>query len=240
VPVPVIEPAPAPVVEPAPAPMPTPSVDTVRLEGVIQLTAPDAQRLEILGDDDNQTYTIKAGDADIILPGVDRAGAFSDFATGMRVRIVGERIDGGVIVADRIKIVPEETETPVAPVQPAVTDLSVYTGIIIDVRGSNISRSPSPAIYGPDMSLIYPDRNHVPTPDEVQDESIVRYYRSLDAAEAGVGGTHPLVLIAESVVGPAEDSVMLDATGAALFQALDKRLGYSKNWKVGFLVPEDK
>jgi hypothetical protein len=250
---PVPAPAPPPVVDvPAPVdanPLPPvhvdapaiPSVDTMRLEGVIKSIGDG--RISIVGDDDSQSYDIKTADADIILPEVNRAGLLSDLSTGMRVSVVGERVDGGVIVADRIRVLPEEAvDVAPAPVHPAITDLSSYTGIIIDVSGasSRIQRSPSPAIYGPDMTLLYPDRSHVPTPDEVQDESIVRYYRSEDAAEAGVGGSHPLILQAQSVVGPAEDSVMLSSTDAALFTALDQRLQYTRNWKVGFLIPADR
>jgi hypothetical protein len=119
-------------------------------------------------------------------------------------------------------------------------DLDDATGILIDCRDTNILRSPSPSIVGPDNELLYPDRSDVPTPDEVQDESIVRYYRTLSDAEAGVGGDHPLILHAIAVVGPAQDGVELSAQDMALFIALNKRLNYMHTWKVGFLVPPDK
>lgn len=222
---------------------PTPvHADMIRLEGVIKLVAPDSNSITVAGDDDDQLYDIKAGDADILLPDVDRTGTIADLGTGMRVRIVGEKGDSGTVYADRIRVIRDEPVAPiVVPVHPPITDLSSYTGILIDCRGlDGITRSPSPALYGPDMSLLYPDRSHVPTPDEVQDESIVRYYRTMDAATAGVGGSHPLVLEGIEVEGPAHDGVMLTAADAALFKALDARLGYMHTWKVGYLIPADR
>ena len=73
----------------------------------------------------------------------------------------------------------------------------------------------------------------------MQEESIVRYYRTLDAAEDGVAGAHPLVLRAVAVVG-SDDGLQLTAEDAALFQALDQRLHFTRTWKVGFLIPADR
>jgi hypothetical protein len=239
-------PAPAPVpvdANPAPAPVALDTDDAVTLIGTVDRVASERDVVIVTGDD-TQTYRVRAGRADIILPDTDRAGTLDDLGHGVRVKVIAERISDSVLDANRIRVLgPAEDAPPppvaVAPVQ--VEDLSVYTGILIDVRDfRNISRSPSPAIYGPDMSLMYPDRAHVPTPDEVQDESIVRYYRSEDAADAGVGGSHPLILPAEEVVGPAEDSVMLSADNATLFNKLNDRLHFMSNWKVGFLVPADR
>ncbi len=118
--------------------------------------------------------------------------------------------------------------------------MDAYTGILIDARNlPRISRSPAPAIYGPlpDQNLLYPDRSHVPTPDEVQEESIVRYYWTVDAADSGIAGSNPLILTAQAVLGPAEDAVQLTAVDAARFQTLDKRLHFTQTWKVGFLIP---
>ena len=239
----VVTPAPPPVVEAPPVhvdPVPV-HTDMMRIEGVIKLIAPDSGTITVAGDDDDQLYDIKALDADILLPDIDRTGVIADLATGMRVRIVGEKGDSGVIFADRIRVIREEVAPVPEPVRAPVTDLSSYTGILIDCRDLNsIMRSPSPALYGPDMTLLYPDRSHVPTPDEVQDESIVRYYRTMDAAIAGVGGAHPLVLQGIEVEGPAHDGVMLSADDAALFKALDARLGYLHTWKVGYLIPADR
>ena len=124
---------------------------------------------------------------------------------------------------------------------PAPQSLDGYTGIVLDVSGfANIQRSPAPAIYGPQSELVYPDRSHVPTPDQVQDESIVRYYRTMDAAKSGVGGDHPLVIVPTAVVGPAKDSVVLSAADEETFRALDKKIHFTDTWKVGFLVPADQ
>lgn len=133
------------------------------------------------------------------------------------------------------------TSSPPPAAAPPAPDLSACTGLVVDASAfSSIQRSPAPAIYGPDGALIYPDRSHVPTPDQVQDESIVRYYRSMDDAKAGVGGSTPLVIVPVSVVGPAKDSVTLSAADAASFKALDARIHFTDTWKVGFLVPSNQ
>jgi len=124
--------------------------------------------------------------------------------------------------------------------QYVLAHLDSYTGILIDARHlPNILRSPSPAIYGPEPgeSLLYPNRSDVPTPDEVQDESIVRYYHTVADATNGVDGAHPLILPAQTVLGPAKDSLQLSADDMTLFNALERKLHFTHTWKVGFLIP---
>jgi hypothetical protein len=211
-------------------------------DGIVTKVDSDSGHAVLLTDDDHR-YTLDTTDADIILRNSDHAGTTNDLAHGMRVHVIGTQLVDGDIEADRIRILPAiETLAPLPVAPPPVESLDSYTGIIIDTRGLNIMRSPAPSIYGPDPDdvLLYPDRSHVPTPDEVQDESIVRYYRTEDAARDGVGGSNPLIIPAMAVVGPAHDGVALSADNAALFQALDKRLHFTRNWKVGFLIPEDQ
>jgi len=235
-----VMPAPVPVVVPAPI---TDRGPTMTVEAVVTSIITDQDQLFII-DDNDRVYRVKADNADIIIPGIDRAGTLAEIGKGARVKVIGEtESDGKVILADRIRLVVDAEPTPVQapPPAPQPMDLSSYTGILIDVRDMEaIQRSPNPSIFDADMNLMYPDRSHVPSPDEVQNESTVRYYRSLDDAKAGVCGDNPLVLHAEMVVGPADDGVLLGADDAALFKELDKRLGYTQNWKVGFLIPTDR
>ena len=200
-------------------------------------------QVTLLGDDDKR-YTADTRQTDIILRGTERAGLLSDLSHGMRVHLIGVLQPGGLVEADRIRVLPAPALTPapvVAPV-PVAENMDAYTGLLIDCRSlPAISRSPAPAIYAtaPDVTLLYPDRSHVPTPDEVQEESIVRYYWTIDSAASGVGGTNPLIISALAVLGPAKDAVQLSAEDAARFQLLDKRLHFTRTWKVGFLMPAD-
>ncbi|MBC8103370.1 MAG: hypothetical protein H7Z41_12395 [Cytophagales bacterium] len=134
--------------------------------------------------------------------------------------------------------------TPASPDYAAtLAELDTFTGILIDARHlPEISRSPAPALYGPApaLALLYPDRAHVPTPDEVQEQSIVRYYHTTLAARKGVAGDNPLILPARAVRGFAQDSLELSASDRALLAALDKKLGFSRTWRVGFLVPASR
>ena len=231
-------PLPVPVIATSPQPQFT-------LDGLIRGVDAPHNQVTLLSDDDKR-YTADTLNTDIILRGTERAGLTADLAQGMRIHLVGVLLPSGLVEADRIRVLPAASDPPVAaPVAapvPVAENMDAYTGILIDCRSlPNISRSPAPAIYAtaPDASLLYPDRSHVPTPDEVQEESIVRYYWTVDAASSGVGGTNPLILAGQAVLGPAQDAVQLSPEDAARFQLLDKRLHFTRTWKVGFLMPAD-
>ena len=222
-----------------PAPI-APAVPQINLDCLVRDVDIAHNLVTVLGDDDKR-YSLDTHDTDIILPSMDHPGKTADLVRGMRVHLVGVQTPNGVVEADRLRVLPASA-APVPPATlaaPAVEDMSVYTGILIDGRSlPRLSRSPAPAIYGPapDQLLVYPDRSHVPTPDEVQDESIVRYYHTEADADSSIAGSHPLILTARAVIGPAEDAVQLTAEDVARFQALDKRLHFTRNWKVGFLL----
>ena len=229
-----------------PLPVPivaTPAAPQFTLDGMIRDVDTARNQVTLLSDDDKR-YTADTQDTDIILRGTERSGLTSDLSHGMRVHVVGVLLPGGDVEADRIRVLPA-ADLPAAVIAapvPVAENMDAYTGILIDARSlPNISRSPAPAIYGtaPDASLLYPDRSHVPTPDEVQEESIVRYYWTVDSASSGVGGTNPLILTAQAVLGPAQDAVQLSPEDTARFQILDKRLHFIRTWKVGFLMPAD-
>lgn len=246
VPVPAVfaPPAPPPALPLPPEPAPASPQPQLNVDGLIREVDASRNLVTLLGDDDKR-YALDTHAADIILRGTKRAGQTADLARGMRVRLIGVLQPDGRVEADRLRVLPasEAPAPPPAPVVPVVEDMSVYTGVLIDARSlPRISRSPAPAIYGalPDQSLLYPDRSHVPTPDEVQEESVVRYYHAEGDAESGIGGAHPLILTAQAVLGPAEDAVQLSAEDAARFQALDKRLRFTRTWKVGFLIPANQ
>ena len=233
-------------------PVPVPAGHDISFDARITKVDADSGRVTLLGPDD-QRLTADTHGSDIILPSIDHAGAASDLVRGMRVRLIGTQGADGVVQADRIRVLPDSAPSdgspapapaavaPAAITIPADVNLDQYTGILIDARDLHaIQRSMAPTIVGPGSALLlYPDRTHVPTPDEVQEESIVRYYRSVDAAMDGIAGSHPLILRAVRVVG-SDDGLQLTAEDAALFQALDTRLHFTRTWKVGFLIPSDR
>jgi hypothetical protein len=229
-------------------PLPVPTIAAAAgpqftLDGLVRDVDTARNQITLLSDDDKR-YTANTQNTDIILRGTERSGLTSDLSHGMRVHVVGVLLPSGAVEADRIRVLPA-ADLPVAPavaVVPVAENMDAYTGILIDARGlPNISRSPAPAIYGTalDAALLYPDRSHVPTPDEVQEESIVRYYWTVDSAASGVGGSNPLILTAQAVLGPAQDAVQLSPEDTVRFQTLDKRLHFTRTWKVGFLMPAD-
>jgi len=172
---------------------------------------------------------------------------FSTLARGHEPAAVGRHRHIAIMVkipdgnARSIAINATESTARLDSAGTAPQSLDGYTGILIDVSGyPNVQRTPAPAIYGPTSDLVYPNRAHVPTPDQVQDESIVRYYRSMDLAKSGVCGSNPLVLVPVSIVGPGKDCVVLSAADEEAFKALDKRLHYMDTWKVGFLMPSNQ
>ena len=74
-------------------------------------------------------------------------------------------------------------------------------------------------------------------PMKVQDESIVRYYHTLEEAAQGVGGSHPLVIKALAVLGPAKDALQVSPADMQTLLEADKSLHFTRSWRVGFLVP---
>lgn len=131
---------------------------------------------------------------------------------------------------------------PTAAIAVDATSDMAYTGVLLDARAlPAILRSPAPSIVGPgpDWTLIYPDRSHVPTPDEVQDESIVRYYHTEVEAAQGIGGSHPLVIPAAAVIGYAHDGLQVTAADMQRLLEVEKSLHFTQNWRVGFLIPAD-
>lgn len=151
---------------------------------------------------------------------------------------IAARLLAAVALAVCLPLASAQDEAKTAP-----EDMGQYTGILLDARHlPDISRSPAPAIYGPapEYVLAYPDRSQVPTPDEVQEQSIVRYYHTEEQAEKGVAGDRPLILRAEAVVGPAKDALRLTAEDLARLRELDKRIDFTRSWKVGFLVPANQ
>ena len=236
-------PAPVAAVLSAPAPVAVVAGSQLTLDALVCDVDTTHSQVTLLSDDDKR-YTADTRETDIILRGTERAGLTSDLSHGMRVHLVGVLQPGGLVEADRIRVLPapDAPAPPVVALVPVTENIDAYTGILIDARSlPDISRSPAPAIYAtaPDATLLYPDRSHVPTPDEVQEESIVRYYWTVDSAASGVGGTNPLILTAIAVLGPAKDAVQLSPEDAARFQILDKRLHFTRTWKVGFLMPAD-
>jgi hypothetical protein len=250
---------PAPLDE-SPAGPPVPAAPAVNgtpvdLDAVVTDLNADGRHVTLL-DPTNSHLTADTLGTDIVLPdAAAREGQFADLARGMHVHVIGTQAPDGSVQADRILILPapvapaattQTTSAVIADPNPAPSvavdiDLSQYTGILIDARGlPGVMRSPAPTISSADGSLLYPDRSHVPTPDEVQDESVVRYYHTLDEAEQGVAGAHPLILTAAAVIGPAADGLQLADGDAELLQALDKRLRFSRTWKVGFLIPANR
>ena len=129
------------------------------------------------------------------------------------------------------------------PVSTVAQEAPAYTGVVIDARHyTEINRSPAPVIYGPTPvnQAVYPDPHCVPTADQVQDQSVVRYYQTEADAETRLVGDHPLILKAEDLVGPGHDSVRLSAEDAEQLKTLDKTLHFTRTWKVAFLVPEGR
>ncbi len=74
-------------------------------------------------------------------------------------------------------------------------------------------------------------------PMKVQDESIVRYYHTPEEAAQGVGGSHPLVIKALAVLGPAKDALQVSPADMQTLLEADKSLHFTRSWRVGFLVP---
>ena len=126
-----------------------------------------------------------------------------------------------------------------SPKAPASKGPSGYTGVVIDARGLDVLRSPAPAVYGagPEQTLLYPDRLHVPDADAVQDE--VRRPLLPHAGSRPERHCRAESVDSQGAVrgGPAHDGLTVSDEDAVQLAALDSQLHFTRTWKVGFLVP---
>ncbi len=111
----------------------------------------------------------------------------------------------------------------------------VYTGLLIEARDLPVQRTMSARIVDTDGQQVYPDPDHVPDIDYVEDHGMADYYHS--GANARRAGDHPLVVRA---LGISKDALVISLSAAARIREEERRDGFLRLWHVGILLDEGK
>ena len=120
-------------------------------------------------------------------------------------------------------------------VRPTLAAQIIYTGLLIEARDLPVQRTMSARIVDTDGQQVYPDPQHVPDIDYVEDHGMADYYHS--GADANRAGLHPLVVRALSVSG---DAIVVSAQTAARIREEERRDGFLRLWRVGILLDEGR
>ncbi len=100
----------------------------------------------------------------------------------------------------------------------------------MDARSFGLQRQMGPRILDEDGQVLYPDQNHIPDYDYLQDKGMVDYTLSTDDAQRA--GKHPLIVSALDVVGPGHDDLVVSNTTARRIRAANRRGKFFSNWSV--------
>ena len=109
-----------------------------------------------------------------------------------------------------------------------------YTGLVIDARDLPLERTMSPRLLDEDGNVLYPDQNHIPSMDYLQDHGMADYESGTGAV--GRAGSHPLVVRALDITGAGHDDLIISNTSAARIRAAERRSGFLSHWAVSILV----
>lgn len=113
-------------------------------------------------------------------------------------------------------------------------DEELYTGLVIDALDMNVQRAMSPRILDEAGHILYPDANHVPEDDFVQDHGMVSYYASLP--EAMRAGKHPLVIRAASISELGHDDITVTNEAAQLILEANRKSKFLWKWNVAVVA----
>jgi hypothetical protein len=109
-----------------------------------------------------------------------------------------------------------------------------YSGLVVDLGELKVERSMSPRILDEEGIVVYPDPQHLPDLDYVQDFGILTYDRSVETAKRA--GNHPLVVKATRVSGAARTDVIVSKESAALILEANRAGKFLWKWAVS-VVP---
>lgn len=111
-------------------------------------------------------------------------------------------------------------------------DPSLYTGLLVDAHDMKVQRTMSPRILDEAGNVVYPDQNHLPDFDYLEDNGMADYVHGGEAKRAG---EHPLVVQALSTQG---DDVIVSNLTADHIRAENARSRFFTSWRVCILLDD--
>jgi len=116
-------------------------------------------------------------------------------------------------------------------------DPDAPTGLIVDARDLDIQRSMSMRILDQEGRLVYPEADHMPDPDWLQDHGTASYPKSI--RDANRAGERPMIVRAVGVYGPGRDDLVVSNFIADKIKELNKRGKFLKTFKVCVITRSD-
>lgn len=134
------------------------------------------------------------------------------------------------------RLAPPPPTLQIASLQPAAAakGASAHTGMVIDARGLGMRSCMSPVILDTSGRQIYPDPNHLPTVDYIQEYGIADFVKMEQQSQRA--GDNPLYVRPLRVQGAAKDTVIISTSDAARVLEAERQSGFLKRWRVVFLV----
>lgn len=116
----------------------------------------------------------------------------------------------------------------------ALASASTYTGLVVDVRGLGMRPCMSPVLLDASGRQLYPDPDHLPTVDYIQEYGIADFVKMEQQSQRA--GANPLYVRPLQVRGAAKDTVICSTADAERLLEAEKQGGFLKRWRVVFLV----
>ena len=108
------------------------------------------------------------------------------------------------------------------------------SGLIVDARGLPVERAMSVRILDEDGRVVYPDPNHLPSIDWLQDNGMAAYLRDIEEGERA--GKRPLVVRAIGIASTGTEDVIVTNRTAERIREENRRGKFLWRWRVCFVV----
>lgn len=109
-----------------------------------------------------------------------------------------------------------------------------HTGLIVDASGLDLRRAMAPRILDEGGRVLYPDPEHLPDIDYLQERGLASYVTDVRAARRS--GSQPLVVRAVAVGGPGRDDLIVSQETAEQILAANRRGHFLERWAVSILI----
>jgi hypothetical protein len=136
------------------------------------------------------------------------------------------------VIPPEVYLGPQEVSAPSAPSAPSnVSGGSVYTGLIVDGRGTGVTPAMSPKVYDPEGKEVY--GSAFVSREFAIAQGIVGYVKSVDQARASdrVKG-NPALVKAVSAKGPSKADLVLSKEDAETLRTLSQQQTFMREARV--------
>lgn len=128
----------------------------------------------------------------------------------------------------------QETQGPPVKATEIIIVEGKYSGLIIELGELKVERSMCPRILDEDGEVVYPDPDHLPDIDFVQDHGMLTYDKSLETAKRA--GKSPLIVQATGVAGKARTDIVVSKETAEQIREANKSSKFLWKWAVSVLL----